>query len=446
MSPHIPVLFDATSLPSNWGGVARYIQGVLAGLDQLGVHLHVVAKPGDLERLRQDAPGHAYHAGPASLTARPVRFAWEQLGLPRLARRLGVTAIHSPHYTLPLVSRAARVVTLHDATFFTDPEVHSRLKRTFFTWWTRRAAHRAAALLAPSAATADAVRASVRTVRPEILVAYLGVDPEVFHEPTAEQIASFAAAHGLEVADGRAGDADGTDGTGGTGSTGGAGWIGFLGTIEPRKNIPALLRAHALLRERAARAGAGPVPPLVLSGSRGWDDEAARMLDALGPADGVIEAGYLPLDELPAFLGGATVVAYPSLGEGFGLPVLEAMSCGATVLTTRRLSIPEVGGDAVRYSEPGAEAIADALAALIAEPPAARRALGDAAATRAASFTWAACAAVHVEAYRLAGVSGITPTPAGPQSTGAPAATSTPASSTAGTSAAPAAPTPEATA
>ncbi|MCS5734885.1 glycosyltransferase family 4 protein [Herbiconiux daphne] len=377
MSPHTSVLFDATSLPPNWGGVARYIQGVLAGLDELGVSVHVVAKPADIARLRDAAPGHRYHPAPAAIRARPVRFAWEQLGLPRLARTLGATVIHSPHYTLPLVSRAANVVTLHDATFFTDPEVHSRLKRTFFTWWTRRAAGRAAVLITPSRATADAVRASIRDVRAAMLVAYLGVDPAVFHVPASAEVERFAREHALDSP---------------------TGWIAFLGTIEPRKNVPALLRAHALLRERL---GSG-TPTLVLSGSRGWDEDAATRLDALTPTDLVVEAGYLPLDDLPAFLGGASVVAYPSLGEGFGLPVLEAMACGAAVLTTRRLSIPEVGGDAVAYTEPDSESIAAALETLLAEPE--RRAgLASQAAARSTEFTWLACARVHLDAYERAG-------------------------------------------
>jgi glycosyltransferase involved in cell wall biosynthesis len=95
------------------------------------------------------------------------------------------------------------------------------------------------------------------------------------------------------------------------------------------------------------------------------------------------------------------VLAYPSLGEGFGLPVLEAMSCGAAVLTTRELSLPEVGGDAVAYCTTDEEDIARALRELLDDAP--RRAeLASAAVERAAGFTWAAAAEVHLQAYRAA--------------------------------------------
>jgi glycosyltransferase involved in cell wall biosynthesis len=108
--------------------------------------------------------------------------------------------------------------------------------------------------------------------------------------------------------------------------------------------------------------------------------------------------GYLPLELLAGFLGAAEVVAYPSLGEGFGLPVLEAMACGAPVLTTRLLALPEVGGDAVAYTEPTPEAIAEALQELLADP--ARRAqLAEAGRARAAQFDWRASARAHLAVY-----------------------------------------------
>ena len=95
-------------------------------------------------------------------------------------------------------------------------------------------------------------------------------------------------------------------------------------------------------------------------------------------------------------------MAYPSLGEGFGLPVLEAMSCGAAVLTTPRLALPEVGGEAVAYTEPDSEAIAKSLRALLDDSER-RQALSRAALERARSFTWEACARIHLDAYERAG-------------------------------------------
>jgi GT2 family glycosyltransferase/glycosyltransferase involved in cell wall biosynthesis len=369
------VLLDATSLPPDRGGVARYIEGLIVGLDALGHPIDVVCKPADVDRLRSLGASHRYTASPRAVGRRPVRFAWEQLGLPRLARRLGVEVVHSPHYTFPLLTRMRSVVTLHDATFFSDPEAHSGLKRRFFSWWIRRASRRASALVTPSQATAQEVERAVGLRSDRVTVAYLGVDAEVFHPPSGSEIAAFANEH----------------------AAGGA-WIAFLGTIEPRKNVGALLEAY--LTVRAERGD--ETPSLVLSGARGWDADALARLDALSAADGVIEAGYLPTESLRSLLGGAAVVAYPSIGEGFGLPVLEAMACGAAVLTTPRLSIPEVGGDAVVYVEPDAPSIAQGLRDLL-DDDTARDRLGALAIDRAAGFTWQACARAHLGAYASAG-------------------------------------------
>ena len=112
--------------------------------------------------------------------------------------------------------------------------------------------------------------------------------------------------------------------------------------------------------------------------------------------------GFLRPADLPGLLGGAMVVAYPSKAEGFGLPVLEAMACGAAVLTARRLSLPEVGGDAVAYTEPDADGIATALRALIDDPERRRVLSPVAASARAREFTWEASAAAHLATYARA--------------------------------------------
>jgi glycosyltransferase involved in cell wall biosynthesis len=119
----------------------------------------------------------------------------------------------------------------------------------------------------------------------------------------------------------------------------------------------------------------------------------------------VVRPGFLRFADLPGFLGGAEVVAYPSHGEGFGLPVLEAMACGAPVLTTHRLSLPEVGGDAVAYTGESAEEIADSLAGLL-DDESRRQALAEAGERRASEFTWEASAEAHVASYARAASAG----------------------------------------
>ncbi len=369
------MLVDATSIPPNRGGVARYISGLLAGLVDLDLRVDVVAKPGDVAWLRGLAPTHRYHAAPSWTASRPLRLVWEQTGLAALTRRVGAAVLHSPHYTFPVVRASRTVVTLHDATFFSDPEAHSALKVRFFRAWTRLARRAARATVAPSAATVRELDRLAGRSRRATVVAHLGVDRALFHPPSDADVAAFRAAHGLADDD----------------------WIAFLGTVEPRKRVPALIAAH-----RALTAERTDVPALLVAGGLGWDDAAAHELTAVGDEPGapLRYLGYLPVDELRAFLGGARVVAYPSIAEGFGLPVLEAMASGADVLTTDRLAIPEVGGDAVTYTDPDAEPIHDALARLLDGSAAHRDDRVARARRRADTFTWAACAEAHLGVYR----------------------------------------------
>lgn len=365
------VLIDATAMPAQLGGVGRYLEGLLQGFEEIGFVPWVVAKPAHVRHFRRLSPSPRYLQAPSWLAARGGRFAWEQIGLPRLARKIGARVIHSPHYTFPLAFDGRRVVTIHDATAITDPGTHSRMKARFFTWWLERGFRADVELIAPSQATVDEVSERLGEPGAPVRVIHHGVDGGVFHPPTAAEVAEFREAAGL-----------GSDER----------WIAFLGTIEPRKQVPMLLRAHARLRAEDAST-----PTLLIGGQRGWDAEAVRLLDER--PEGVRELGYLRLEQLRALLGGAELVVYASLAEGFGLPVLEAMQCAAPVLTTRATALPEVGGDVAAYVDGTDEdALVDAIRSLLANPEE-RRARAEAGPARAVRFTWADAARAHVRAY-----------------------------------------------
>ena len=367
------VLVDATAVPADRGGVGRYVDGLLAALSSAGANLAIVAQRADAERYARMAPHAEVVAGPAAIAHRPARLAWEQTGLPLVAQQVGAEVVHSPHYTMPLRVGRPVVVTIHDATFFTQPEAHTAVKGTFFRSATRTALRRATRVLVPSKATRDELVRVLDADPTKIDVAYHGVDQDVFHVPTDAEKARVAARLGLHGS-----------------------YVAFLGQLEPRKNVPNLIRGWA----KAVHWRDDP-PALVLAGGSGWDEDVDAAVAEVPSHLRVLRPGYLRFADLPAYLGGATVVAYPSHGEGFGLPVLEAMACGVPVLTTHRLSLPEVGGDAVAYTEPGADDIAAALSSLL-DDEGRRRALADAALARAREFTWAASAEAHLASYARA--------------------------------------------
>jgi glycosyltransferase involved in cell wall biosynthesis len=364
------VIVDVTAVPANRAGVGRYVDELVAAFDR---PVTIACRDEDEQHYRAIAP-RAVVLPQSGLDQVWRRLLWEQLRLPRVARRAGASVIHSPHYTVPLFTRLRRVVTFHDATFFSDPEVHTRIKRLFFRTWIRLSGRLADAVIVPSRATAVQLARYTGRDADSYAVVYHGVDAAIFHPPTEREVADAAAALGLTASP----------------------WIAFLGTIEPRKNLPALLTAYDELA-RGWEPSWGALPTLVLAGGDGWGDDIQPAIDRV-TSGAVSRVGYIDLDLVRAYLGGSLFVAYPSLGEGFGLPVLEAMASGAAVLTTPRLSLPEVGGEAVAYSEPDAPALARAMADL-ARSPQRRATLGMLGVERAALFTWQACASSHLAVY-----------------------------------------------
>ena len=368
------VLVDATDVPTDRGALGRYVDGLIGALGGTGVEMAVACQRADDERYARLAPSAKIVAGPAGLGHRSERHAWEQTGLPVVAEQVGADVIHMPNYSMPLRPGLPTVVTIHDLSFFTDPDRYTQLNAVSLKSATRTSARQAARLIVPSKATRDEL-VRVLDIEPEkIDVAYHGVDHRLFHRPDEVQVSRVTARLGLH----------------------GRPYVAFLGSLTPRKNAAALVSGWA-----AAVADMTDPPALVLAGGGGWSQELDEAVARVPAHLRLVRPGYLPFADLPGFLGGAIVVAAPSRGEGFGLPVLEAMACGAPVLTTYRTSLPEVGGDAVAYTEPDTDSIAFALRALL-DDPVRRAVLSEAGYARAQDFTWAASAAAHVASYKRA--------------------------------------------
>jgi glycosyltransferase involved in cell wall biosynthesis len=158
-------------------------------------------------------------------------------------------------------------------------------------------------------------------------------------------------------------------------------YVMATGTLEPRKNLPRLIRAHAALPDELRRDH-----PLLITGPRGWEEQ--DILKAVAGADGVRLSGYVPDEDLAALYAACAVFCYPSLYEGFGLPVLEAMAAGAAVVTSGVSSLPEVGGNAVVYVDPRDEAAIGAALERLLSSPAERAKLAERGRRRAAEFSW----------------------------------------------------------
>jgi glycosyltransferase involved in cell wall biosynthesis len=366
------IAFDATAIPANRTGAGNYIFNLVRALAEIDSHNEymVFAKPEHVAEFGITQPN--VHFSAVDLASRPLRLAWEQVGLPLRLRQLRVDLLHSPHYTMPLPKTCRSVVTFCDMTFHLLPEMHSRLKQIFFRRMMRWSADHADKLIAISESTRRDVMRLLNVAPQRILSIPLAASPDYRPLP-ADRVADVCARYAL------------TPGR----------YIAYVGVLEPRKNLPLLIEAYAAL------AAEFPELPLVIAGKKGWMyDEIFRRLTELGIAERVRFLGYVPDADLIPLYNGARVFVYPSRYEGFGLPVLEAMQCGTPVITTNVSSMPEVAEDAALLIAPDDVAgLTGALRRVLTDDRLAQD-LGQRGRARAAIFSWQRCARETLQVYQ----------------------------------------------
>lgn len=294
--------------------------------------------------------------------------AWHRTRRPRVERATGpVDVIHATTLAIPPAT-APLVVSIHDLAFLDHPDFFTVRGLAFFRRGLQLALDQAAAVLVPSRATRDACRAAGFD-EGRLRIAPWGIDAR----PASEgEIDAARRRYGLTRP-----------------------YLLFVGTVEPRKNLRRILEAFAQI------SGEGRPVDLALVGPEGWNEDLAELLEAVGDArDRVQLLGFVPAADLAALYAGSAAFCFPSLQEGFGLPVLEALAQGAPVITSAGTATEEVAGDVALLVEPtDADALAGAIRQVLDNDALVAR-LRAAGPVQAARFSWEACAAVVAGTYR----------------------------------------------
>ncbi|MBC8075133.1 MAG: glycosyltransferase family 4 protein [Chloroflexales bacterium] len=359
-------------------GTEHYLHELLAALAQLDRHNPYTLYCNQL-------PAALPPIGPNMALRRiPSPRLWTHYRLSREMLLRPPELLFVPAHVLPLARPRRSVVTIHDLGYEYFPEAHPRAQRLYLrlsTLWSARVATR---LIAISGATRHDLIARYGVPAAKIAVVHHGLSPRFRPEPDLARQQAAQARYGIQPP-----------------------YFLYVGTVQPRKNLVRLVQAFAtfLAGDRGTRHVDHNIQ-LVISGKRGWltSEIEQAVAQQFGRNDRAVRfTGYVADDDVPALLGGALAFVFPSLYEGFGLPVLEAMACGAPVIAANTSSLPEVAGDAALLVPPtDTAAIARAMRD-VATNHALRDELRQKGFARAAQFTWQRCARETLDVLLQAG-------------------------------------------
>lgn len=371
------VAIDYTPAIRQQAGIGRIIRGQVAALiataEKLDLRLFVVGRVDEAERRQISLPLHT-----TPLDERNMVRLWHRLDLPvpRVEWFTGgpLDLLHATDFVLPPSNARRKLVTVHDLAFLFYPDAAMPSLHHYLNVVVPRSVRRADALVADSQHTAQDLNEQWQVPLERITVVQGAVDHAHFrpvHDP--QQLAEVRQRYGL----------------------GERPYILALSRLEPRKNFVRLIEAFA-----AARGEAQLPHRLVVGGRKGWLYESifARVQE-LGLAEDVLFPGFIAEADLPALYSGAAFFAYPSLYEGFGLPIVEAMACGAPVLTSDNSCLPEAGGPGAIYVRAeDVNSIAEGITRLATDAALAAQ-LAAAGREHAAHFTWERSAQQLLSAY-----------------------------------------------
>ena len=363
--------------PGTQTGVGRQLHGLLAGLQQIDRDNDYTVYGDPRQPIPLAAPNFRPYPVRASVDSRLRNHLFTAFALPLLAARQGMQVVHIPN-TMPLViRRRPAIVTIFDLTEYALPErVYGRRRHAYRRLANRLAARRANTIITTSANTRADLLRYLDVPSAKIRVIYPGLDHDRFRP--------------LALSPGRRARLNQTYGLTDR-------FLLYVGKIQPRKNLGRLLQAFGQLRRTYGDLH------LVLAGRRGWmHTDIDRAVERLDLAGAVHFTGFVADADLPALYNLAEMLVFPSLYEGFGFPVLEAMACGTPVVTSATSSLGEVAGDAAHCVNPSeAGEIAAAIETVLRDRDG-REALVQKGFGRAREFTWQRCATETLACYQAA--------------------------------------------